>query len=265
MEVHTAMTLSAARAYTLRFSRSGYTGKERDAESGNDYFGARYYASSMGRFMSPDFNDTDDDPEPVPYADLDDPQSLNLYGYVRNNPLRRTDSNGHIQCQCPPDPDWEAAQREFQKQLVFLFLAARMVMYNSQHPYSYWNKSSTPVQSTPSEQGRDAQGKFLPKQGGEAQPGADAEAAGLAAVGATKNTKPIPGSSRIPDGITPDGQYVEVKSGGSVSNTGQLEDMGKAAVAETGKPLIVVTTNPNVNVSGPAATNPNLTIRPLNQ
>ena len=30
-----------------------FTGKERDAESGNDYFGARYYASNMGRFSSP--------------------------------------------------------------------------------------------------------------------------------------------------------------------------------------------------------------------
>jgi len=36
--------------------RSRYSGKERDAESGNDYFGARYYASSMGRFMSPDWS-----------------------------------------------------------------------------------------------------------------------------------------------------------------------------------------------------------------
>ncbi len=33
---------------------SPYTGKERDAESGLDYFGARYYGSNMGRFMSPD-------------------------------------------------------------------------------------------------------------------------------------------------------------------------------------------------------------------
>jgi RHS repeat-associated protein len=31
-----------------------FTGKERDTESGLDYFGARYYASSMGRFSSPD-------------------------------------------------------------------------------------------------------------------------------------------------------------------------------------------------------------------
>ena len=33
-----------------------FTGKERDTESGNDYFGARYYASSMGRFISPDWS-----------------------------------------------------------------------------------------------------------------------------------------------------------------------------------------------------------------
>ena len=31
-----------------------FTGKERDSESGNDYFGARYYGSMMGRFLSPD-------------------------------------------------------------------------------------------------------------------------------------------------------------------------------------------------------------------
>jgi RHS repeat-associated protein len=40
-----------------------FTGKERDTESGNDYFGARYYASSMGRFMSPDWAS---DPRAVP-------------------------------------------------------------------------------------------------------------------------------------------------------------------------------------------------------
>jgi RHS repeat-associated protein len=71
-----------------------FTGKERDAESGNDYFGARYYASSMGRFLSPDWSAQE---EPVPYAHLDDPQSLNLYSYVRNNPLNKVDPNGH----CP--------------------------------------------------------------------------------------------------------------------------------------------------------------------
>jgi RHS repeat-associated protein len=76
---------------------SRYTGKERDAESGNDYFGARYYGSSMGRWMSPDWSAQ---AEPVPYSVLGDPQSLNLYQFVRNNPLRNRDSDGH---DCPPD------------------------------------------------------------------------------------------------------------------------------------------------------------------
>ena len=69
-----------------------FTGEERDNESGLDYFGARYYASSMGRFMSPDWAAR---AEPVPYAKLDNPQSLNLYGYVLNNPLSKTDPDGH--------------------------------------------------------------------------------------------------------------------------------------------------------------------------
>jgi RHS repeat-associated protein len=69
-----------------------YTGKERDAESGLDYFGARYYASSMGRWLSPDWSAK---PEPVPYADLSNPQTLNLYSYVHNNPLSSTDPDGH--------------------------------------------------------------------------------------------------------------------------------------------------------------------------
>jgi len=34
-------------------------------------------------------------PQPVPYADLNDPQSLNLYAYVRNNPLSKVDPDGH--------------------------------------------------------------------------------------------------------------------------------------------------------------------------
>jgi RHS repeat-associated protein len=70
-----------------------FTAKERDAESGNDYFGARYYSSNMGRFMSPDWSAK---VAPVPYAKLDNPQSLNLYAYVLNNPLIHIDADGHI-------------------------------------------------------------------------------------------------------------------------------------------------------------------------
>jgi len=69
-----------------------FTGKERDNETGLDYFGARYYGSNMGRWLSPDWSEA---PAPVPYADLTDPQTLNLFGYVRNNPLGRVDADGH--------------------------------------------------------------------------------------------------------------------------------------------------------------------------
>ncbi len=64
-----------------------FTGKERDAESGNDYFGARYYNSNMGRFLSPD-------PQGNSYADYSNPQTWNMYSYVLNNPLSFVDPTG---------------------------------------------------------------------------------------------------------------------------------------------------------------------------
>jgi RHS repeat-associated protein len=76
-----------------------FTGQERDAETagsamqGLDYFGARYFSGTMGRFTSPDWSAK---PQPVPYADLTNPQSLNLYTYVRNSPLKNRDLSGHV-------------------------------------------------------------------------------------------------------------------------------------------------------------------------
>lgn len=63
-----------------------FAGKERDIESGNDYFGARYYASSVARWLSPD----------KPFADqhTSNPQSWKLYEYGRNNPLTNVDPDG---------------------------------------------------------------------------------------------------------------------------------------------------------------------------
>jgi RHS repeat-associated protein len=54
--------------------------------------GARYYSSSFGRFLIADWSAS---PEPVPFADLTNPQTLNLYAYVENNPLRYADPTGH--------------------------------------------------------------------------------------------------------------------------------------------------------------------------
>jgi RHS repeat-associated protein len=81
-----------------------FTGKERDTESGLDYFGARYYSNGLGRFISADWSSI---PIPVPYADFSDPQSLNQYSYVRNIPTVNVDTDGH-QCAgtcAPTDPE----------------------------------------------------------------------------------------------------------------------------------------------------------------
>ena len=72
--------------------RSRCNGKERDSESGLDNFGARYDASALGRFMTPDWATK---PTDVPYANFGNPQSLNLYIYVKNNPTTFGDPDGH--------------------------------------------------------------------------------------------------------------------------------------------------------------------------
>jgi RHS repeat-associated protein len=89
------------------------TGKERDGESGNDYFGARYYASTMGRFMSPDPSRLSIMPN--------NPQTWNRYSYVYNNPLGLKDDNGkwpteiHNQIIDKAFPNLSPAQRQILK------------------------------------------------------------------------------------------------------------------------------------------------------
>lgn len=101
-------------APTLCILHYKFTGKERDTESGNDYFGARYYASTMGRFMSPDDGE---DQHPS------NPQSWNLYSYGRNNPLIGTDDDGNTynvcdsngkNCSNIDDKTFEAEQKKDQ-------------------------------------------------------------------------------------------------------------------------------------------------------
>ncbi len=69
-----------------------FTGKDHDTESGLDYFYARYYSETLGRFMTPDWAAA---PAAVPYANYGDPQSLNLYAYVENSPVTGIDADGH--------------------------------------------------------------------------------------------------------------------------------------------------------------------------
>jgi RHS repeat-associated protein len=63
-----------------------FTSKKRDGETGIDYLSARYFSGAQDRLTSPD----------APFADqqIEDPQSWNLYSYVRSNPLAHIDSDG---------------------------------------------------------------------------------------------------------------------------------------------------------------------------
>src|SRR5208283_976714 len=69
-----------------------FEGKERDTETGNDDFGARYYSNRLGRWLSSDWSAV---PVPVPYANLTNPQTLNLYSMVADDPESFADLDGH--------------------------------------------------------------------------------------------------------------------------------------------------------------------------
>jgi RHS repeat-associated protein len=78
--------------YGLPGPRQRFTGKEQDAETGLDYFGARYFSGAQGRFASPDPHNEGAKPW--------EPQSWNAYSYAINNPLKYIDPDGEDYCLC---------------------------------------------------------------------------------------------------------------------------------------------------------------------
>ena len=85
---HMAMMHSGPSSSAQRLAFwSQFTGKERDAETGLDYFLTRYYSGAQGRFISVD-------PVIITPGRIRDPQQLNRYSYVRNNPFKYIDPDG---------------------------------------------------------------------------------------------------------------------------------------------------------------------------
>ena len=83
--VYVAGCVSTVRPGDSAFA-TAFTGKERDGESGLDYFGARCFSGAHGRLTSPD-------PKIFPH-NLTAPQNWNEYTYTRNNPMRYIDPDG---------------------------------------------------------------------------------------------------------------------------------------------------------------------------
>jgi RHS repeat-associated protein len=79
-----------------------FTGKERDAETGNDNFGARYYPNNLGRFLTPD--------PLMASGRASNPQTWNRYAYTLNNPLGFIDPRG-LQEQSCATTDQECEKR----------------------------------------------------------------------------------------------------------------------------------------------------------
>ena len=82
--------------------RQQFTGKERDVETGLDYFLARYYSSIQGRFTGVDSG---------PFA-VADPQNFNRYSYVQNNPLKFIDPTGEELVLLGDDAEYIKAELE---------------------------------------------------------------------------------------------------------------------------------------------------------
>ncbi|MGH9506932.1 MAG: RHS repeat-associated core domain-containing protein, partial [Terriglobales bacterium] len=76
-----------------------FTGQQHDNETGLDHFPARNYTSAWGRWMTPDWSAS---PAAVPYGNLANPQSLDLYVLALDNPASNVDASGHT-CSTGPE------------------------------------------------------------------------------------------------------------------------------------------------------------------
>lgn len=108
-----------------------FTSKERDSETGLDYFGARYFASVQGRFASSD--------PLLSSGTIYDPQSWNRYAYTLNNPLKYIDPFGLYVFADGTDDEYKKRFRQGVKDLQ----KARDSFKKGSNEYNRLNRSLT--------------------------------------------------------------------------------------------------------------------------
>jgi RHS repeat-associated protein len=115
--------------------RQQFISKERDTETGLDYFGSRYYSSNLGRFTSPD----------SVAGSIVVPQTLNLYTYVQSNPLKFIDPTGHTaqDPQKPPDEPLDVERITVHDRFQQMIEQARKHLEESRNKLrDFWNLPS---------------------------------------------------------------------------------------------------------------------------
>jgi RHS repeat-associated protein len=118
--------------------RSRSTGKERDAETGLDYFLARYYSGAQGRFTGPDSPS---------YSNPKNPQSWNLYAYSLNNPLAYFDPNGHeVVCANNVDQCGNDAANATGSQEAAARVTTKTATTEHKFLFFHWTTSKTTIQ-----------------------------------------------------------------------------------------------------------------------
>ena len=163
------------------FGEGVFTSKERDSESGLDFFGARYFSAAQGRWTSPD-------PSPAG-LNIANPQSWNLYNYVFNNPLRLVDNNG----KWATDVHAQIVTYALQQYVSAGELnALRATQYSMDADQSNQNTHAMANQGQSSLDAADQMWKFVANQmsvaSGNLGPGGGLNATGLDALGAAIHT-----------------------------------------------------------------------------